>query len=159
MIAAPLKVTSTGRETTVAHDTALAADTPPPAPMGERHGPLRNGNRRGDPNSAPRCAARTRAGTACRSPAMVNGRCRMHGGASTGARTAAGRAVLSRAAWKHGCLSAATRAHHEAVRRTREDLETLVAAFAARLVSERRNRKGARKCLDRPLRPKSAEQG
>jgi hypothetical protein len=34
----------------------------------------------GDPNSAPRCGAKTRRGTACQSPAMANGRCRMHGG-------------------------------------------------------------------------------
>lgn len=34
-----------------------------------------------------RCGAQTRSGTLCRSPAMRNGRCRMHGGASTGPRT------------------------------------------------------------------------
>lgn len=34
---------------------------------------------------SPRCGARTRTGTSCRSPAMANGRCRMHGGASPGA--------------------------------------------------------------------------
>lgn len=35
--------------------------------------------------SSARCGARTRSGNACRSPAMANGRCRMHGGPSTGA--------------------------------------------------------------------------
>ena len=34
---------------------------------------------------SPRCGARTRAGTQCQSPAMTNGRCRMHGGVSPGA--------------------------------------------------------------------------
>ena len=34
---------------------------------------------------SPRCGARTRKGTPCRSPAMANGRCRMHGGKSLGA--------------------------------------------------------------------------
>ena len=34
--------------------------------------------------SCPRCGARTRSGRPCRSPAMPNGRCRMHGGSSTG---------------------------------------------------------------------------
>ena len=34
---------------------------------------------------SPRCGARTRNGTPCRSPAMANGRCRMHGGPSSGA--------------------------------------------------------------------------
>ncbi len=32
-----------------------------------------------------RCGARTRSASPCRSPAMPNGRCRMHGGASPGA--------------------------------------------------------------------------
>jgi hypothetical protein len=32
-----------------------------------------------------RCGARTRRGSPCRSPAMPNGRCRMHGGLSPGA--------------------------------------------------------------------------
>jgi len=35
--------------------------------------------------SSARCGAKTRAGTPCKSPAMANGRCRMHGGKSTGA--------------------------------------------------------------------------
>ena len=34
---------------------------------------------------SPRCRARTRAGPPCQSPAMTNGRCRMHGGTSPGA--------------------------------------------------------------------------
>jgi uncharacterized protein YjcR len=34
---------------------------------------------------SPRCGARTRRGTPCMSPAMPNGRCRMHGGRSPGA--------------------------------------------------------------------------
>jgi hypothetical protein len=34
---------------------------------------------------ARRCTARTRQGSTCKSPAMPNGKCRMHGGASTGA--------------------------------------------------------------------------
>ena len=40
--------------------------------------------------SCPRCEARTRTCAPCRAPAMANGRCRMHGGASTGPRTAEG---------------------------------------------------------------------
>src|SRR5215204_1330947 len=34
---------------------------------------------------SPRCGAMTRSGNPCRSPAMPNGRCRMHGGTSPGA--------------------------------------------------------------------------
>ncbi len=55
--------------------------------------------------SAPRCGARTRAGAACRSPAVGGGaRCRMHGGKGSGAP------VANRNAWKHGLHSAGTRA-------------------------------------------------
>src|SRR5919206_1266723 len=36
-------------------------------------------------NDGPRCGARCRSGRPCRGPAMKNGRCRMHGGASPGA--------------------------------------------------------------------------
>ena len=65
-------------------------------------GTLRNGNPGGDPNTAPRCGARTRSGCACRAPAMQNGRCRMHGGKSTGPRTAAGMARMIAAKTTHG---------------------------------------------------------
>ena len=36
-------------------------------------------------HQAPRCGAKTRQGSSCQAPAMRNGRCRMHGGKSTGA--------------------------------------------------------------------------
>jgi len=72
-------------------------------------GRLKNGNPSGDYLKAPRCGARTRAGTcACRQPAMRNGRCRFHGGKSTGARTAAGRARCARARRTHGFYSTET---------------------------------------------------
>ena len=45
-----------------------------------------------------RCGAKTRRGTACRRPASKrNGRCRLHGGASTGPRTEQGRAKIAAA--------------------------------------------------------------
>ena len=70
---------------------------------GGRDGPLRNGNPRGNPHLAPRCGAKVRAtGCACRAPAMANGRCRCHGGKSTGPRTAEGRASVARAHTTHG---------------------------------------------------------
>lgn len=41
-----------------------------------------------------RCGARTRAGTPCKQRSIYrNGRCKFHGGPSTGPRTAAGKAV------------------------------------------------------------------
>ena len=49
---------------------------------------------------SPRCGARTRNGTPCRSPAMANGRCRMHGGNSPGAPNGNANAL------KHGRYSA-----------------------------------------------------
>ena len=50
-----------------------------------------------------RCGAKTRKGTACQRPANKrNGRCRVHGGASTGPRTEEGRARISEANLRHG---------------------------------------------------------
>jgi hypothetical protein len=57
---------------------------------------------------SPRCGARTRRGDVCRSPAMPNGRCRMHGGLSPGAPKG------NRHALKHGRYGA------EAIARRRE---------------------------------------
>src|SRR5205814_8483987 len=74
-----------------------------------RRGWLKNGNTPGDPNSAPRCGTRTRRGTPCNASAIAdgNGRCRMHGGRSTGPRTAEGLERSRKARWKHGFYSAA----------------------------------------------------
>lgn len=54
-------------------------------PHAKRRGWLKNGNPVGDFTKAPRCGAITRKGTPCQAPAMANGRCRMHGGCSSGA--------------------------------------------------------------------------
>jgi hypothetical protein len=78
--------------------------------VGRRRGWLKNGNPPGNPDSAARCGARTRRGNPCQSPAMANGRCRMHGGRSTGPRTKEGLARSARARWKHGFYSVAERA-------------------------------------------------
>jgi len=51
---------------------------------------------------AKKCGAKTRKSTACQSPAMKNGRCRMHGGKSTGARTKAGIEKIKKANFKNG---------------------------------------------------------
>jgi len=56
--------------------------------------------------ACPRCGAQTRAGTLCQSPAMPNGRCRMHGGASTGPRTTEGLARIRKARTRDGLYSA-----------------------------------------------------
>jgi len=60
---------------------------------------------------APRCGARRRrVELLCQAPAMLNGRCRVHGGASTGPRTPDGLARCVAAATKHGGRNAAARA-------------------------------------------------
>lgn len=66
-------------------------------------------------HSAPRCLARTRKGSACQSPAMPNGRCRMHGGKSPGAPKG------NRNAWKHGGRSSEMDALRKALRAMRRD--------------------------------------
>jgi len=66
--------------------------------------------------SSPRCGARTRSGTPCRSPAMPNGRCRIHGGTSTGPRTAEGIERIRKARTKHGRYTAKAIAHRRMVR-------------------------------------------
>ena len=82
-----------------------AAASAAAAPL--RRGRLKNGNPAGDFLAAPRCGAKTRAGCACRQPAMTNGRCRLHGGKSTGARTAAGQRRARTARLVHGRRTAA----------------------------------------------------
>jgi hypothetical protein len=73
--------------------------------------------------AAPRCGAwRKRSGEPCRAPAMRNGRCHKHGGASTGPRTEEGRARCRAAPWKHGRRAADAR---EAARRRGEARRTL----------------------------------
>ena len=69
----------------------------------QRRGWLKNGNTPGDPSTAPRCGARRKSdGQPCQAPAMANGRCRLHGGKSTGPRTPEGRARAAAANYKHG---------------------------------------------------------
>ena len=66
-------------------------------------------------NAAPRCGAKKRRkGTPCGSPAMANGKCRIHGGTSTGPKTVAGVESIRKANWKHGRRSA------EAIRQRKE---------------------------------------
>jgi hypothetical protein len=79
-------------------------------PHTSRRGWLKNGNQPGDFSKAPRCGAKNRRGAPCQCPAMPNGRCRLHGGLSTGARTAEGIQRIRDAVTKHGRYSAAYKA-------------------------------------------------
>lgn len=60
--------------------------------------------------------ARTNENKPCRQPAMINGRCRLHGGKSTGAKTPDGRQRQKMASWKHGLRSAEAREERRQVR-------------------------------------------
>jgi len=95
----------------------------PTPPVGNR---LRHGVRGGDPRTAPRCGARTRAGTPCKGPAMPNGRCRMHGGASTGPRTPEGLERIRKARTVHGAYSAEMRELRRAMRALRKEQRRLL---------------------------------
>lgn len=88
---------------------------------------LRNGNSAGDLMKAPRCGARNRRGMACRCPAMPNGRCRLHGGLSTGPKTLDGIERIRRAVTKHGFYSSQAQGerkrYREILRLCRETLD------------------------------------
>ena len=77
---------------------------------------LKNGNRPGDFAKAPRCGAKNRRGLPCQCPAMRNGRCRLHGGLSTGPRTLEGRERARQAAVTHGFYTAKAVAQRKAAR-------------------------------------------
>ena len=98
----------------------------------DRRGRLRNHATPGDFLAAPRCGARTRAAECCRQPAMANGRCRMHGGLSTGPRTAAGRACCAAARRTHGFYSAETMALRRAAAAHGRRVRSLLVALRGR---------------------------
>ena len=102
---------------------------PEGVPQKPRRGRLLNGNPPGDFTRAARCGAKTRRGTPCQCPAMGNGRCRLHGGLSTGPKTAEGIARIRRAVTKHGNYSKRTKAeraeYRELLRSCREMLAGL----------------------------------
>lgn len=76
-----------------------------------RRGWLKNGNPPGDLKQVPRCQALSkRTKQPCRQPAMINGKCRLHGGKATGPKTPQGLARSRKANWKHGEYSTETKA-------------------------------------------------
>jgi hypothetical protein len=81
-------------------------------------------------SSAPRCGARyKRRDHPCQSPAMENGRCRLHGGASTGPRTPEGLEHSRMANWRHGYRSAEAIAIRRDATAARRDLKYLIRVF------------------------------
>lgn len=70
---------------------------------GVNRGWLKNGNPPGDFMKAPRCGAYARTTQkSCLSPAMRNGRCRMHGGGSKGSKIQQGQRRIRQENWKYG---------------------------------------------------------
>ncbi len=102
-------------------------------PHATRRGFLKNSKQQGNPDTAPRCGAKTRGGTSCKCPAMSNGRCRMHGGKSTGPRTAEGLARSQRANWKHGRYSVAARHEKRLFHQLLRDSKELLSSAAGRV--------------------------
>jgi hypothetical protein len=88
----------------------------------------------GDQWEGVRCGAKTRSGSECqRSAYKVNGKCHLHGGASTGPRTKDGLARLTEARTIHGKFTkekrAAARRFAEQGRQMRGELKELEAWF------------------------------
>ena len=80
-------------------------------------------------HAASRCGARRkRDGKPCCQPAMPNGRCRVHGGLSTGPRTPEGLERSRRSNWKHGYYSAKAKRVRRDARQQYRLLRQLIAA-------------------------------
>jgi len=103
---------------------------PNPTPHEKRRGWLNNGNPPGDFTSAVRCGAKTRRGTPCKCPAMPNGRCRLHGGLSTGPKTSEGIERIRRAVTKHGRYSKRAKAERAEYRNLLRACKEMLAALS-----------------------------
>lgn len=71
--------------------------------------------------------ARQRQYLPCRQPAMKNGRCRLHGGKSTGAKTEQGKIACAKANLKHGLFTHKAEMERKAMQimmQWREDLNS-----------------------------------
>ena len=72
--------------------------------------------------------ARQNGGKPCRQPAMANGRCRLHGGKSTGPKTIEGKNRSANANYKHGHytkIAIAEREKFRSMMRWRDDLHEI----------------------------------
>ena len=83
----------------------------------KRQGWLKNENPPGDFLAAPRCGAKTRKGQSCCQPAMKNGRCRLHGGKSTGPKTREGKERSRMSNYKHGYYSQSQKLQRKLLRK------------------------------------------
>lgn len=99
-------------------------------PHEKRRGTLRNANPSGDFSNAPRCGAKNRRGTTCQCPAMPNGRCRLHGGLSTGPKTPEGIELIRQAVTKHGRYSKVAKAERQHYRTMLRDFRRTLESVA-----------------------------
>jgi hypothetical protein len=77
--------------------------------------------------AAPRCGAnRKYDGRACQNAAMANGRCRLHGGKSTGPKTLKGAERARRAVLRHGFYTAAANAERQSARSALHGLRAIL---------------------------------
>ncbi len=120
-------------------------------------GRLRHGNRGGDLTKVALCGARTRAASACRQPAMANGRCRLYGGKSTGPRTASGLARSRAARLRHGGRTAEMSALRREVRAAIAGLDAGIARARA-AIAELRGRRST-PCAARIAAPRGSGLG
>ena len=79
----------------------MSAENQPESEGKKPDGRKRNGKPKGDRGNVNLCGAKTKRGTPCRAIGMSNGRCRIHGGKSTGP-SMEGRMALSEAKVKTG---------------------------------------------------------
>jgi hypothetical protein len=91
--------------------------------------------------ATPRCGAKTL--RCALSAAMPNGRCRMHGGPSTGPRTEAGKAAIRASRTKHGRYSQATIAK-------RREARAIIRSIRALLRSDSTTVEDMERALDAP---------
>jgi hypothetical protein len=81
------------------------------------------------------CGAKARSNghKPCRNIAMANGRCRLHGGKSTGARTAEGRRRIAQARLKTGLESKATVAVRRGCRQLADEATSVVESVSRKM--------------------------
>ena len=84
-----------------------------------------------------RCGAKTRKGTPCQRPARkVNGKCRLHGGRSTGAKTQEGHAKIAAANLKTGEFTKEKIAVHKEQAKIARDIRAQIKVIEHRLRRE-----------------------
>lgn len=72
------------------------------------------------------CGAKTRSGAPCRRYARPNGKCKLHGGASTGPRTAEGLERMRQAKITHGNRTAEARQFRALLRQLKAEAKRVI---------------------------------